>query len=303
MASNDYLGQVAIPEGTAGVYSVKHFTHPANKPLDTSNARTAIMGGQRNVPVVYPHATTWHQLAYNKGVWMTDLPIEQAQHRIALAPMQGHILVGGLGLGLAANWLAQRPTTQSVTVVEISEEVIQLVAPHVRDPRGIVSVVHADLFDYLKGPQAPLRDTKGLCPPKQPFDWAFFDVWQSDGEGTFFNTVCPLRKATAPYLPDSRVVCWNEDVMRGQLYHSLFGRYHALTMGDWPGKQPLAKLAHPANKADVWVQWAAPFFQAVECGLVTDTNMQQLAAAYAANYGLHNWRLQWAKAIKAVQHA
>jgi hypothetical protein len=276
-----YLDQVSIPAGKRGKHVVEHFTHPAGAVMHTGNIRTAIIGGQPNEPVVYDHATTWHRLKYDGGEWMTDLPIEQQQHRSCLAPIRGHVLVGGLGLGLAANWLAQRDSVESVTVVEISKDVVSLVEKHLRDPRGIVRVVRANLLTYLKAEAG-----------NQCFDWAFYDIWQSDGEATFFKTVCPLRKLSVPFLDDSRVVCWNEDVMRGQLAFGLHGRY-AASLGGWKGSPTLADYAHPKSNRSIWAMWSRDFFRAVERGAVTQKNFQDMAAVYAGTYGRPGFARTW----------
>lgn len=279
-----YINQIQIPEGQRGTYAIEHFTHPANEKLDTSTARTWLIGGQKNSPVIYDHPTTWHRLVYGGGVWMTDLPIEQQQHRNTLQGMKGDVLVGGLGLGLAVNWLAAREEVKSVTVVEISKEVTDLVAPHLRDPRGIVRIVHADLLKYLKAERG-----------KRRLDWAFYDIWQSDGETTFFNVVCPLRKLSEPFVDDSHVICWNEDVMRGQLSMGLHTRY-ATFMARFENGPTLEQLAHPKTKS-IWTEWSKPFFQAVERGVVNDENLQLMIADYVHGYGRPNFRKAWSKRV------
>lgn len=284
----DYLKQVAIPAGKSGEYAVEHFKRPAGEPLDTSNLRTSLVGGQKNDPVVYGHETTWHRLVYGGGTWMTDLPIEQQQHRHCLKPLKGNILIGGLGLGLAANWLAQKPAVKSITVVEKSKEVVRLVANHIRDPRNIVKVVQQDLFKYLE-------ENAG----KKKFDWAFYDIWQSDSESTFFNTVCPLRKLSEPFVKDTHVICWNEDVMRGQLYMGLQSRYSMTKLAETakadarlPKLPTLEDLVHP-EAGDIWLQWSAPFFRAVESGAVSDANLSLMSSLYAKQYGRPGFEGFW----------
>lgn len=276
----DYLDQVSIPIGKSGEYAIEQFSEPAGKKLDTSNLRTSLVGGQQNEPVSYGHITIWHRLVYEGGVWMTDLPIEQQQHRNCLRRMRGHVLVGGLGLGLATNWLAKNEKVKSVTVVEISKEVVELVAPHVRDPRGIVKIVNADLFDYLK-------DAAG----KKRWDWSFIDIWQSDGEITFFKTVCPLRKLSESLVKDQNVICWNEDVMRGQLYMGLNSRYMG-TQGKFDNFPTLEEFAHPKDD-DIWMKWSARFFQAVESGLINKTNLTTFASVYSQEYGRPHFEELW----------
>ena len=286
--AKDYLGQVAIPEAKKGSYAIEHFKHPANDPLELSSLRTSIVGGQKHGAIMFDHETTWHRLVYDGGVWMTDLPIEQQQHRDCLKRFKGHVLVGGLGLGLAVNWLASRRNVKSVTVVEISPEVITLVSPYIRDPRGIVKVVKGDLLKWL--------ETEGESRKFEKFDWAFYDIWQGDGQTNFFDTVCPLRANSQGLVHDRRVICWNEDVMRGQLFMGLQSRYVTANVTPEPGSNfkpcSIADLAHP--KVDtIWLKWSAPFFQQVEEGNVNDGNVQMLAGWYAQEYGRPDFEKLW----------
>jgi hypothetical protein len=281
--STDYLNQVCIPEGKSGSYAIEHFTYPAGKELCTANLRHAMMsmGAQKIKKVVYDSPTKWHRLTYERGVWMTDIPSEQEQHRKLLEKFEGHVLVGGLGLGLAANWLAKRKHVKSVTVVEVSEEVIELVQPHIRDPRKIVNVVHADLLEFLR--------RRGLR-----YDWAFYDIWQSDGEGTFFDTVIPLRELSAGHVCDTSVVCWNEDVMRGQLFFSLQQRFHSATSDP----SVLEKFTDPAKRCDKWIGWSMDFLDAVKGGKVTSKNVYRLAALYSQHFGRPTFNAIWKYSLR-----
>jgi hypothetical protein len=291
---NNYLNQVAIPKGKSGSYAIEHFVHPANEPMDFGVMRSALIGGQKVERVTFDAPTTWHRLVYGGGVWMTDLPIEQQQTRDCLKGFSGNVLVGGLGIGLAANWLASRPEVKSVTVIELSKEVIELVEPHLIDPEKKIKVVKADLLKWLKN--RPV--TK-----KTVFDWAFYDIWQSDGEGTFFQTVVPLRKLSVPFVPDERVVCWNEDVMRGQLAFGLHSRYlfatnpPPLPPGSKAVSPSLKDLAHPKEK-NIWIDWSVLFFQAVERGAITEANRVDMIQFYAGSYGRPGFEEDWKRATK-----
>ena len=284
---NDYLNQVEIPRGESGSYAVEHFTHPAGKAMLTANPRHALMSGgtQKMKEIVYDRPTTWHRLVYEKGVWMTDVPSEQEQHRTSLEKFEGHVLVGGLGLGLAANWLAKKKHVKSVTVVEISKDVIKLVEPYIKDQTKKVSVVRQDLFSFLKG-------YKGM-----PFDWAFYDIWQSDGEGTFFDMVTPLRKLSAGHVSDTRVVCWNEDVMRGQIFFSLQQRFH--TSQNDP--EMLEKFLDPSRKDDKWIGWSMPFLRAVKEKKITSKNLYRFLWVYSQHLGRPSFEAMWRYALDEVR--
>lgn len=288
---NDHITKVwnpvmSIPEGKVNDYEVEHMTVPANSPLSTASMRTVLLGGHENEPVVYQHETTWHRLTYDGGVWMTDLPIEQAQHDTHLEHFCGKVLVGGLGLGYAVNTLLKRKEIEKVVVVEKADEVIQLVAPHIWDfwshGKDRYEVVHADLFDYL-------------ADDKEQYDFGFYDLWQSDSESTFHEFIPRLRELSGNV---DNVVCWNEDIMRGQLFNNLQHKMMMISNKDLFSKLDSAQLTidqlceKDNGAGSIWINWAVPFFTAIRDGRFSISS-QQHAKIYALMYGTRNWETKW----------
>lgn len=276
-----YDGVLSIPAGTRGEWAVEHIEHPTGHVFNLSNARTAIMGGHTAGSVAYDHPTTWHRLTQGGGVWMSDYPIEQAQHDRELAGFnRGCVLVGGLGLGYAATALAKRPGITEVVVVEIAQEVIDLVAPHLlRDDAGArrkLRVERADLFNWLRG-----------CSAQRHFDHAFYDIWTSDGEGTFFETVVPLLRLSRGVVR-REPVCWNESVMRGQLCRSVMSRW---TMLSFPGAPTLDQLCEPTGR--VWHDWMVPFFRWARREKPEQETFDKRARLYAGGYGRRSFPGTW----------
>ena len=73
---------------------------------------------------------------------MSDTPDEKRGHYRFVWSAKGHVLINGLGLGMVLGAVLQNPAVTKATVVEISPDVIALVAPSYRDPR--VSIVCGD---------------------------------------------------------------------------------------------------------------------------------------------------------------
>ena len=110
---------IDIPEGKSGYLKIRHINKPAGIVLPTSNSRTALMGGQKVEHIKFDEETRWHELSEeDRGVWMTDYPIEQAQCDEQSKGMWGNVLIGGLGLGYAAQHIAKDDQVDSITVVE-----------------------------------------------------------------------------------------------------------------------------------------------------------------------------------------
>ena len=287
--STFYTNVLNIPEQQVNDYRIIHQTHKAGTVLSTSNMRTMIMGGQQREEVTLEEDTIFHQLEYDGGTWMTDLPIEQAQHDRELRGAHGRVLVGGLGLGYAVTLLSQISSVDEIVVVEKSPEVIEMVWPHTKTfgDGNIVkaSVIQADLMEVVKSPSTFLPNRGDW------FDVAFYDIWQHDGEGTFHDVVVPLLKHSASFV--GHVVNWNEDVMRGQLYMGLLSRTHFALIGSPNGNELEQAFAEKVKKSGVpdWKQlteyvadsdyhnWSVPFFRSLQANKLDGITLEELESS------------------------
>lgn len=291
--------KLKLPEGKSGDHEVAHVEKPAGEEFETSTMRTAVIGRQPRARLMFTYPTTWHQLSYGGGVWMTDYPIEQVQHDVKLEPFAGEVLVGGLGLGYALANLIDNSDVCKITVVEVSRDVANLVWPHVDAKGKEVELVVDDLHVWLAG---TLPET---------YDFCFFDIWQSDGERTMWKHVEPLRRLVAEggFCDDASVICWNEDVMRGQLYNGLQARLMVATedklredsLAGQPKPPTIADFAKPRDESKSWSvywNWSCPFFEAIAAGLITRERAMELLGYYAMNVGRPSFLAEWQVAMK-----
>lgn len=295
--SRQYFGLVDIPEGQIKDYKVEHRVYRTGEPQTLANRRCRLFG-QKGGEVVPDKDYTAHLLTYDGGVWMTDLPCEIEQMYDCLTGIEGEsVLVGGLGLGVAVHILLRQMNhrfASKVVVVEKSKAVIELVASSLpQDSR--LEVVHDDLFKYLRKP--------GPC-----FTHAFYDIWQSDGEGTFFHTVLPLLRASTARVVN-RPRCWNEDIMRGQLAMNLQSRMMFALQGSigsdeyrqtvkemtghdlnaYPSIEQLAtrRTGNRTRTSNIFWNWSVPFFKKVQAGKATADDI----LFYVRDYGVPtHWR-------------
>jgi hypothetical protein len=84
----------------------------------------------------------------NKGntLIFSNAPMEVRDHSELFRMATGHVLLSGLGLGMALSVLLKMDDVTKVTVIEQSAEVIQLVGRYYDDPR--VDIIHADAFAW-----------------------------------------------------------------------------------------------------------------------------------------------------------
>ena len=272
---------LALPESSVGGWSVTRIMREPGYCFHTTTIRSALIGGQEDRTVLFDTPTTWHELREGTSLWMSDYPIEQKQHDDAISRIKtGPVLIGGLGLGYAVTALMlRRPRLKAIIVVEKSQDVIDLIWPHIEERRKLLGrrthleVLHNDLFGFLRIPAV-----------KETYAAAFFDIWAGDGEATFHETVMPLRKLARQVVPSGNIQCWNEDVMRGQLANRLIGQASMLHLnGDYEGQ--LACLIEPRGR--VYDDWAVDFWRGIaqSTARLTFEAITARALVYAQSYG------------------
>ncbi len=99
------------------------------------------------------------RLTHRGEVVMSDTPAECRDHFPLVGHLQGNVLINGLGLGVALQGVLDSSNVELLTVVEISEDVIQLVAGHYQKRYGDrLIVIHADAL-FWKPPKGTRYDT------------------------------------------------------------------------------------------------------------------------------------------------
>ena len=130
-------------------------------------------------------------------LWMSNTPQEHIMTHNNARLTRGHVLVGGLGLGLYPQYAEAVGGATRITVVEQSSVVADLVAPTVRAALGVpVEVVLGDVEKVLAAPVAERYQT------------VFLDTWAKlDAAG--LPSVNRLRDLAARHLvPGGRVLLW-----------------------------------------------------------------------------------------------
>ena len=147
------MKKVEIPEGTSGAWRVERFD------VSESEARFANIRGR------YIRPGTYTRLMRGGTVVMSDTPAEMNDHYMAVRHAKDHVLIHGLGLGMVLDACLEKPNVSKATVIELSEEVISLVAPFYKAKWGDkVEIIHADALVWT--------------PPKQSFfGMVWHDIW------------------------------------------------------------------------------------------------------------------------------
>ena len=128
-----------IPDGQSGNWKVETFVVPEHS---IENMRLLFQPGGR---VVRPGKYT--KLTHNGTVVMSNTPSELRDHSYFVYKAKGKVLINGLGLGCCLSEVLEKKEVESVTVIEISQNVINLVAPFFL-PNPRFEIVHADAFTW-----------------------------------------------------------------------------------------------------------------------------------------------------------
>lgn len=101
------------------------------------------------------------------NVVMSDTQMERETNLDLYNNANGHVLIGGLGLGMILLAVQDKPEVTKITVVEKYEEVIDIVGSQL-PLNEKVEIIHSDVFDF--------KPKRG-----EIFDTIYMDIW---------NTVC-----------------------------------------------------------------------------------------------------------------
>lgn len=184
---------VTLPKGVCGDWSVQRF-EVTERAAELCNLRAAFGHGRERI------VAGWYtKLCHQTHIVMSDTPTERRDHLPLYYRASGHVLISGLGLGVAVQACLQKSGVTPVTVIEIANEVIQLVAPHYQERFG-------DRFEVI------LADIRGWKPNKGTrYDAIWHDIWNEICSDNW-SEMKRLKRRFQPYARWQQ--CWCEDETR-----------------------------------------------------------------------------------------
>ena len=153
-----------LPEAKKGEAEVKHFVID-ERMASISRIRAVVTRGREGAA----KEGTFAQLFIRGSLVMSDTEHErQTNWDLLQEAHYGDTLIAGLGLGMVLLPILARESIKSVTVIELSQDVIDLVEPHVRKAAGKdadkLTVIQADIYEW-KPPRGARYHT------------VYFDIW------------------------------------------------------------------------------------------------------------------------------
>lgn len=187
-----------VPPGEIGKAKVDHVT------VSKHDAAFASIRGERL------REGALARLFVDGQLMMSDGAYEHATNWDAVFKAQGDVLIAGLGIGMVLVPMLKNPEVRTVTVLENSSDVIELVAPHIRvhvaEASSKLTVILADVFTWE--------------PPKgKRWDCIYFDIW-ADICTDNLQEITKLKRCYARKLnrenPKAWMRAWVEDRLRYQ---------------------------------------------------------------------------------------
>ena len=157
------LEKTEVPEGESGPWKIERFT-VSKEEADFFNLRQLInfCGSDRRIEEG-TYTRLVREKAYNP--MMSDTPAEMRDHVSPVMHAKGHCLIMGLGLGMVVEACLRKEEVDLVTVIEIDEDIISLVEPHLSGKWGERLEIITD-------------DALTWRPPKDArYGMAWFDIW------------------------------------------------------------------------------------------------------------------------------
>jgi len=149
-------------------------------------------------PHEYVPEGSYARLKVDGETVMTDTRMERRSNSEFCFHARGRVLVAGLGLGMILHHPLEDPAVTDLTVVEKSQDVIDLISPTLQSPK--LNILNADIFTW--------RPTQGA-----QFDTIYFDIWPNISDESL-DEIRKLHRAFRPFLaPDG----WMESWMRKEL--------------------------------------------------------------------------------------
>ncbi len=146
---NEFTDMATIlPESKKGEAEIKHYEID-EAAASFSRIREVVTRGREGAA----KAGTFAQLYVKGSLVMSDTEHErQSNWDVLRESYRGDILIAGLGLGMVLLPLLARERVTSVTVIELSQDTIDLVVPHIRTAAGEnadkLTVIQGDIFEW-----------------------------------------------------------------------------------------------------------------------------------------------------------
>lgn len=220
--------KATVPDGQKGPWRIETFTITPEQ-SDLTKFRAML----KQDPSLYCPPGTYKKLVHEKrGIVMSDTKMEQDSNLYIVNKASGDVLINGLGLGMVLEAVIEKPEVNHVTVVELDQDVIDLVAPHMHylAGQGRLTIIQADAYDH--------KPPKGVH-----YNAVWHDIWDDISPENFAGMV-KLRNKYAKRADWQGF--WSEELLRRAMCNAGMG-----TKAYYASLTKLAAIDSAAHEAAV----------------------------------------------------
>lgn len=203
---NEYYKNIKIPDVADGRWELKWQTYPAYRGFIAGDM--IIRDNLREIPPLgfFAEDFSFPAVLEDGNEWMTLTPVDLDTAEEAIDRARGKVLTLGLGLGYFTYMASEKAEVDSVTVVELSDDVISLFKTYILPQfpnKDKVRIIKADAIAYAKERMAEER-----------YDVVFADIWRdaSDGEPAYRQI-----KACEHLCPGTEFIYWIEGFIKSRI--------------------------------------------------------------------------------------
>lgn len=136
-------------------------------------------------------------------VVMSDSEFDKYTNSNIIRIAFGHVLIGGLGLGMIILPMLKNENIKKITVVEKEQDIINLIYEHIKhfDTDDKLEVISDDIF-------------KIEFPKTLKFDTMYFDIWNNVCGDNYEQMKILKKRFKKNRAKNANVSCWEEDKTR-----------------------------------------------------------------------------------------
>jgi hypothetical protein len=187
-----------VPEGSKGIAKVEYYD------ISKEDSRFTAMRAMQHGGSEYVREGKYARLMIRGVLMMSDTQMERDTNLEFVRHARGDVLIAGLGLGLILFAIADNPDVRHVTVIEKYQEVVDLVAPSVKEALGDrLTIIVSDIHDW--------KPERGAL-----YDTIYFDIWASQSTDTLKEMATLHRRFGGRRAPGGWVDSWRRGMLQAR---------------------------------------------------------------------------------------
>ena len=210
-ADNPYYRNIRIPVSKFGRWELAYQEYAPYEAFIYQDVR--LKSDSREIPILgyFSEPFRYPSVMEDGHEWMSIKPSELETLSESIVKAHGRVVTFGLGLGYYTYMVSLKPDVTQVTVVERSEEVIELFKTHILPqfphPEK-VHIIHSDAYDYMDHHMEP-----GM------YDYVLADLWHDVSDG--LDLYLKFKKRESRF-PGTEFDYWAEDSLLSAVRWQLF---------------------------------------------------------------------------------